>query len=113
MSAPVALPRYPKNQPRETYRGKHVQNPAFNPCKTDVDFRDHSRREDSRKLRLAFDGPTQAAMAEKGSRALGVSPRQIIYWMQCEHDMPSWAVKAVEHYLRRVESVASRIEGRQ
>lgn len=82
-----------------------------NPAKSNNDFRKASRREDARKLRAAFDGPTQSAMANKGSRALGVSPRQIIYWMQCEHDMPSWAVKAVDHYLRRVERLARRIEG--
>ena len=47
------------------------------------------------------------------SVSLGHGSRQIIYWMKCENDMPSWAVKAVEHYLRRVEAIAHRIEGRQ
>ncbi|MGH1414856.1 MAG: hypothetical protein ACRBB0_15315 [Pelagimonas sp.] len=81
-------------------------------AKTNTDFRDASRKEDSRLVRRAFDGPTQDAIAKKGSRALGVSPRQIINWMKCEHDMPSWAVKAVQGYLDRLEAAAKRIEGR-
>ncbi|MEJ6397020.1 hypothetical protein [Yoonia sp. 208BN28-4] len=83
-----------------------------NLAKSDMAFRQASRREDAAKLRRAFDAPTQAAMAEAGRRALGCSPRQIIYWMQMEHDMPSWAVKAVDHYLARIEAAAQRIEGR-
>ncbi|MEO1538508.1 MAG: hypothetical protein AAFR73_12345 [Pseudomonadota bacterium] len=82
-------------------------------AKSDLDFRMASRREDSRKLRAAFDGRTQQETANKASRAIGVSPRQIIYWMQCENDMPSWAVKAVQHYIDRIERAADRIEGRQ
>lgn len=82
-------------------------------AKSNSDFRDASRREDANKLRAAFDGPTQSAIANKASRALGASPRQIIYWMQCENDMPSWAVKAVEFYLHGVNRIADRIEGRQ
>ncbi len=81
-------------------------------AKTNADFREASRKEDSRLVRMAFDGPTQDAIAKKGSRALGVSPRQIINWMKCEHDMPSWAVKAVQNYLIRLEAAAKRIEGR-
>lgn len=92
---------------------KHGVEPVKYLAKSNVDFRAASRREDSNKLRAAFDGPTQSAIAEKASRAMGVSPRQIINWMQCENDMPSWAVKAVEHYLRRVERVARKIEGDQ
>lgn len=93
-------------------RGKHRDNALNNLAKTNIDFRDHSRREDARLLRLAFDGRTQDEMARKGSRALGVSPRQIINWMKCEHDMPSWAVKAVSFYLGAVERTAQKIEGR-
>ncbi|MEL6646644.1 MAG: hypothetical protein AAFQ05_02875 [Pseudomonadota bacterium] len=83
-----------------------------NLAKSNTDFRQHSRREDAALLRRAFGGRTQSEMANKGARALGVSPRQIIYWMQCENDMPSWAVKAVSFYLRGVDGVAKRIEGR-
>ena len=82
-----------------------------NLAKSNVSFRDASRREDATHLRAAFDGPTQQAIAERGSRALGVSPRQIINWMHMEHDMPSWAVKAVKVYLGAVEKTAQRIEG--
>jgi hypothetical protein len=82
-------------------------------AKSNGDFRDASRREDSRKLQIAFDGPSQSAIAEKASRALGVSPRQIVYWLKCDNDMPSWAVKAVEFYLRKVDRLADRIEGRK
>ena len=82
-------------------------------AKSNVDFRQASRKEDSRKLQMAFSGHTQDAIAQKAARALDVSPRQIIYWMKCENDMPSWAVKAVEHYLRRVETIAIRIEGQR
>ncbi len=82
-------------------------------AKSNIDFREASRRADAILLRRAFDGPTQDAIAQRGSRALGVSPRQIVNWMQCQHDMPSWAVKAVQHYLGRVERIASRIEGPQ
>ena len=81
-------------------------------AKSDSDFRMKSRRDDARKIQMAFDGPTQDAVAKKASRTIGVSPRQIIYWMKCENDMPSWAVKAVEAYIRHVERVAERIEGR-
>jgi len=81
--------------------------------KTNVDFRMASRRADANKLRAAFNGPTQTAISTKASRALGVSPRQIIYWMQCENDMPSWAVKAVDMYLSAVEKAADRIAGGQ
>lgn len=81
--------------------------------KRNVDFRDASRREDAAKLRAAFDGRTQSEMANKGARALGVSPRQIINWMQMEHDMPSWAVKAVSLYLDRIEAAARKIEGHE
>lgn len=82
-------------------------------AKSNAAFREQSRRDDARNLRRAFDGPTQTAIAQKGSKALGVSPRQIIYWMQCQNDMPSWAIKAVDHYLQRVERLAQHIEGRQ
>lgn len=79
--------------------------------KSNVDFRDASRREDAQLIFAAFDGRTQSEIAQKGSRALGVSERQIINWMQLENDMPSWAVKAVKWYIRTVEGTASRIEG--
>lgn len=82
-------------------------------AKSNVDFREQSRKEDARLISLAFDAPNQSKIAEKGARALGVSPRQIIYWMQCENDMPSWAVKAVKAYIRRVENLADQIEGRE
>ncbi len=82
-----------------------------NLAKSNVDFRLKSRREDAEKLRRAFDGRTQDEIAKKGSRALGVSPRTIINWMQLESDMPSWAVKAVGLYLAGVERFARRIEG--
>ena len=92
---------------------KRGANPMKYLAKSNVDFREASRREDSRKLQIAFEGPSQAAVSERASRALGVSPRQIVYWLKCENDMPSWAVKAVEHYLSRVERLAERIEGRK
>lgn len=82
-----------------------------NPAKTNVDFREASRREDARLIERAFNGPSQQAIAEKASRALSVSPRQVIYWLQCQHDMPSWAVKAAMHYVNGVERLARRIEG--
>ena len=90
---------------------KHGANQVQNLAKTNADFRMNSRRDDARLIQAAFNGRTQKEMSEKASRAIGVSPRQIIYWMQCDNDMPSWAVKAVQFYLSRVESVARRIEG--
>lgn len=93
-------------------RDKDRSKPLHNLAKSNADFRQQSRRDDSLLIRAAFDGPTQDAIANKGSRALGVSPRQIINWMQCQHDMPSWAVKAVRHYVRSVERVANHIEGK-
>lgn len=83
------------------------------PAKKNPDFRQASRREDANKLRAAFFARTQSEISQKGSRALGVSPRQIVYWLQEEHDMPSWAVKATEMYLNKVEAAARRIEGRE
>ena len=82
-------------------------------AKSNGDFRKASRREDSILLRRAFDGRTQREMAMKGSRALGISERQFVNWLQMENDMPSWAVKAAKAYLARVDRVAERIEGRQ
>lgn len=92
-------------------QGQHRGSALNNLAKSNLDFRTASRREDARKLRAAFEGATQSEMAQKASRALGISPRQIINWMQCENDMPSWAVKAVEHYLARLERTARIIEG--
>ncbi len=81
------------------------------PAKKNVDFREASRREDARLIERAFPGHTQQEVADEASRRLGMSPRQIINWMQLQHDMPSWAVKAVKAYIGRVERVARRIEG--
>ena len=109
MTAPVLSSQFCSVDPsRVNNKGKTVKYLAQ---KTDVDFRMASRRDDANKLRAAFNGPTQAAISTKASRALGVSPRQIIYWMKCENDMPSWAVKAVEMYLRAVDRAADRIAG--
>lgn len=107
-----AAPLHPLTQvssSHRTHRSKAVQHLS----KSNEDFRQASRKQDAHNLMRAFDGPTQAAIAERGSRALGVSPRQIIYWMQCQNDMPSWAVKAVDHYLGRVERIARKIEGQE
>lgn len=81
------------------------------PAKSNVDFREASRREDASKLERAFPGHCQKVVAEKASRALGVSPRQVVYWLQLEHDMPSWVPKAVEYYIGKVDRLARRIEG--
>lgn len=109
MTAPPALSVYSKHSSQSQNWSERVKHLA----KSNVDFREHSRREDARLIQTAFDGPTQSAIAERGSRALGVSPRQIINWMKCEHDMPSWAVKAVKHYIRAIETAANKIEGQQ
>lgn len=94
-------------------RQKYGIKPMKFLAKSNGDFRLASRREDANLLRQAFDGRTQREMAMKGSRALGVSERQFIYWLQMENDMPSWAVKAARAYLARVDRVAERIEGRE
>ena len=75
-------------------------------------FRDASRLEDSLNLRAAFKGLTQSEIANRASKAIGVSPRQIIYWMKCENDMPSWAVKAVLFYLKKIETSSNTVEAR-
>ena len=82
-----------------------------NPAKSNVDFREASRREDAIKLERAFPGHCQQAIAEKASRALGVSPRMVVYWLKLENDMPSWVPKAVELYINKVDRIARRIEG--
>ena len=82
-----------------------------NPAKSNGCFRDASRKEDRDNLWRAFGGATQKETAERISRALGISPRQAVYWLQMEHDMPSWAIKAVQFYLRKVDALARRIEG--
>lgn len=99
----------PVSSSQSKHGGKALQFLA----KSNADFRQASRREDSNLLRRAFDGRTQREMALKGSRALGVSERQFIYWLQEENDMPSWAVKAARAYLARIDRVAELIEGRQ
>lgn len=93
------------------HRSKTVNNLSYSAAKTNVDFRDSSRRDDANLLEAAFSGPSQQAIADKASRALGVTDRQIINWLKREHDMPSWAVKATKHYLRGLDALARRIEG--
>lgn len=109
-TAPLApsADRYSNHSSQVKHRGKSVQYLA----KSNVDFRTRSRREDADLIRKAFDGRTQKEIAEKASRATGVSPRQIINYLQHEHDMPSWLVKAVSHYVHGVDRMARRIEGR-
>ena len=97
-----------RSQSQEEHRSKSLKYLA----KSNADFREMSRREDANLVRTAFNGPTQDSIAQKGSRAIGVSPRQIINWMKMEHDMPSWAVKAVKNYLRAIDATAQRIEGK-
>ena len=109
----TALPTPSAFHPTDRSRGQHGSKALQFLAKSNGDFREASRREDSNLLRRAFDGRTQAEMAQKGSRALGVSERQFIYWLQMQNDMPSWAVKAARAYLKRVDRVAIRIEGRQ
>lgn len=82
-----------------------------NYAKSNVPFRDASRREDAELLRRAFGARTQQAIADKAARALGVSPRQVIYWLHLENDMPSWAVKAATRWVEAVERAAKKIEG--
>lgn len=94
-------------------QGEHRDKSMQFLAKSNTDFRQKSRREDSELLYRAFPARTQKEISEKASRAIGVSPRQIIYWMQCENDMPSWAVKAVKHYVRVIESTALKIERRE
>lgn len=57
-------------------------------------------------LRRAFWDATQSGIARKAARRLGVSERMVVYWLKCENDMPSWAVKAClaaldERYMAR------------
>lgn len=92
---------------------KYGAKPVKNPAKSNVDFREASRREDAQRLERAFSGPSQQAIAIQASRALGISPRQVIYWLHLEHDMPSWAVKAVHLYLGGLDRFARWIEGGQ
>lgn len=87
---------------------KYLSNSPF---KTNLNFRDSSRRDDANLVRAAFHGRSQQDIADKASRALGVTDRQIINWITLKHDMPSWAVKATKHYVRSVERIANRIEG--
>ena len=108
-----ATPSFRNSSPVSSSQGNNRGEAMKYLAKSNHDFREASRKADAMLIRRAFDGPTQDAMAQRGSRALGVSPRQIINWMQCQHDMPSWAVKAVKHYLSSVERSASRIEGPQ
>lgn len=88
-----------------------VKNPSGNLCKHNPDFREASRRDDANLLWAAFGGPSQQAVADQASRALGVTDRQVINWLKLENDMPSWAVKAAMHYVRGVERIARKIEG--
>lgn len=80
-------------------------------AKSNGAFREESRREDAGLLRRAFWGRTQQAIADNAARALGVSPRQVIYWLHLENDMPSWAVKAATRWVEAVERAAQKIEG--
>lgn len=88
-----------------------MKHPSFSFAKDDYDFRTASRRDDANLLWAAFPGPSQQAVARRGSRKLGVSDRTVINWLSLTHDMPSWAVKAAKAYVRGVERLATRIEG--
>lgn len=111
MTASPLLSSYPRHSSQVQHRGKSLKYLSEKPHKTNVDFRESSRREDAARLWAAFPGHSQQAVAERASRALGVTDRQIINWLALKHDMPSWAVKAVGHYLRGVDRLARRIEG--
>lgn len=88
--------------PSHTHLAKRRGN---NPAKTDVQFRDASRNQDAELLRLAFPGRSQSEISRLASRDLGISQRQIVNYLQGEHDMPSWLVKALRKRLRTPEQI--------
>lgn len=112
-SSPVTRSEKKPNSSRHQHGAKLVKNRSGNPHKHNVDFRDSSRRDDANLLWAAFPGHSQQAVAEKASRALGVTDRQVVNWLRLENDMPSWAVKAARMYVRGVEYVARKIEGQE
>lgn len=82
-------------------------------AKSNVEMRMESRREDADLIRKAFWAPSQAQIARNARKVLGVSKRQVEYWLNMENDMPSWVVKAAKKHVSRVERIARRIEGDQ
>lgn len=81
-------------------------------AKSNPDFRRAAREMDRDAIWLAFGASTQSETAAKAARAMDVSERTIINWMQCQNDMPSWALRIVKAYLAALERAAQRIEGR-
>ena len=81
-------------------------------AKSNPSFRKAARKRDSEAIWLAFGASTQSETAAKAARAMDVSERTIINWMQCQNDMPSWALRIVKAYLAALERTARRIEGR-
>lgn len=75
------------------------------------------RQENAGLIYRAFRAPSQAEIAEATARYLArsagrdVSTRTVINWLQCKHDMPAWAYKAVARYIDGVDRLARRIEG--
>lgn len=78
-----------------------------NPAKTDVEFRDNSRKQDAALLELVFPGRSQSEISRLASRDLGISQRQIVNYLQGEHDMPSWLVKALRKRLNDPEKIVT------
>jgi hypothetical protein len=60
-------------------------------------------------LWFVFGPGSQAEVAQRAARVLGCSQRQVINWLQCEHDpglryvARLWVLAVAERRLRRME----------
>lgn len=88
-------------------------NALQNLAKSDLEFREASRREDARLIEEAFKDHSRSAIAKRAAARLKVSKRQIEYWLECENDMPSWVPKAVKAIMAGADAAGRHIEGRR
>lgn len=74
-------------QPKET----RVKNPA----QTVAVSKDTARERFAALLWRAFPAPSERALARRAAVVLGVSERQVINWLRCDHDAACSYVFAV------------------
>lgn len=88
-----------------------MKNPAYSARRSE-DHATMSRRWFAAMLWRAFPSASERDLSQKASRALDVSPRQVIHWLRCEHDASLRYVTAVLA-IAGAEVVLGKVEGRR
>lgn len=83
------------------------------PAKADPEFRMYSRRADADVIRRAFPGHRSSYdLSKEAAPKLGVDERTVRNWLAAQHDMPTWALRALHAYIEATDRLARKIEGR-